>query len=174
MLLFCPHPTLAARRSKSVKDDNGMEITITCMTNTRFILEDFQVYVLIELSMQPVHVVKLFNVDIKLKLLVNGTEICASKIVRFPDVNQNLPRGNYISVPYKSTWGKVNFQLKLKFFVDKVDPLPSLAMATEWFDFFNFKKAGSYATNFDWVFIILGSVSIFSIGFVLYKRFLKY
>lgn len=172
-LLSSPYPTQAARKSKSVKDDNGMKITISCLTDSSFVSENFHVYVLIELLEQPVNVVKLFGIDVMLRLQVNGSEERAKKTVRFPDVNQNLSRGNYVSLPYKNSWGKVTLQLQLRFFVDNTNPLPSLAMKTEWLNFLTLRGVGSYATNFDWIFIILGTIVIISIGLALYKRYLK-
>ncbi len=172
VFFLCPYSTEAAERSRSVKDENGMELIITCETPTSFVSEEFKINLTLELSKQPDNVVKLFRIEMNLRLLVNGTELRAEKTVSFANVNLTTPRKKTTTIFYRNSWGKAKLQLQLQFFVDKVALLPSLPMETEWLNFLTMRSAGSFATNFDWLFILLGAVTLMMIGLVMYKRFL--
>ncbi|MCG3220062.1 MAG: hypothetical protein H7641_01675 [Candidatus Heimdallarchaeota archaeon] len=172
ILILSPSQTQAAKMSRIVKDENGMKIKITCETNTSFVSERFRINLTLELTRQPDTVVKLYKVIVKLRVLVNQTELRSNKTIEFDDVNQDTPQRKSPSIEYRNTWGKVKLQLQLRFFLDQTEPLPSFQMRTEWLDFLTFKSKGSFATDFDWAFIILGVGAVIGVGLVLYKKYL--
>ncbi|MCG3220198.1 MAG: hypothetical protein H7641_02360 [Candidatus Heimdallarchaeota archaeon] len=172
VMILSPAQIQAAEKSKSVHDENGMKITISCRTNTSYISENFRVNLSVELSKKPDNVIELFKVYMYLREIVNGTEIRSHRTVNFAYIDGSFIRNRSTLMNFRDTWIKAKIQIQLKFFVDKTGTLPSLAMKTEWLDFVTLRNKGSFARNFDWAFIIFGVGSVIGVGLVLYKKFL--
>lgn len=172
ILILSPSQTQAAKMSRTVKDENGLNIKITCETNTSYVSERFRINLTLELTKQLDTLVKLYKVYVKLRLLVNDTELRSNKTVEFDDLDQDTAQRKSPSIIYRDTWGKVKLQLQLRFFLDQTGSLPNFQMTTEWLNFLTLKSKGSFATNFDWAFIILGMGTAIGVGLVLYKKYL--
>jgi hypothetical protein len=172
MLILVPYPAQAAKKSRSVKDENGLKITITCRTNTSFISEDFRINLTLELAKKPDNVVKLFKIEMRIRLVdVNSTER-VKQTINFPDLYPDVTQRKSPLVQYNSEWGEVGLELKLLFFVDKTEPLPSIATVTPWINFLTL-RTGSFTSNYYWVFIILGLITLISIAVVIKWGFLN-
>ncbi len=103
VLILSPYPTQAAKMSRTVKDENGLNIKITCETNTSYVSKRFRINLTLELTRQPDTVVKLFKVYVKLRLLVNVTELRSNKTIEFDDVDQDTPQRKSPSIIYRNT-----------------------------------------------------------------------
>ncbi|NPD88188.1 MAG: hypothetical protein HGN29_05675 [Asgard group archaeon] len=172
MLILVPYPAQAAKKSRSVKDENGMKITITCGTNASFISEDFRINLTLELTKKPDNVVKLFKIEMRIRLLdINSTER-VKQTINFPDLYPNVTQRKSPLIQYDSEWGEVRLELKLSFFVDKTEPLPSIATVTNWISFLTL-RTGSFTSNYYWIYIILGLITLIGIAVVVKWGFLN-
>jgi hypothetical protein len=70
ILILVPYPVQAAKKSRSVKDENGLKITIVCGINTSFISEDFRINLTLDLTKKPDTVVKLFKISVTICIFV--------------------------------------------------------------------------------------------------------
>ncbi|MHA1954720.1 MAG: hypothetical protein ACW96U_12320 [Candidatus Heimdallarchaeaceae archaeon] len=173
MLILCINPSQAAVKSRSIKDENGMEISITCETNSSIVSRDFGINLTLDFSKQPDNVVKLFRIEMGIRLLDTNSTERTKQTVKFADLYPNETQKKSTTVEFSNEWGRVRLELKLYYFVDYTESSPSLAYTTDWISFLTLKKAGSFASNYDWVFTILGSVTFIGIGLLFYYKFLK-
>jgi hypothetical protein len=173
MLILSPNPSQAALKSRSIKDENGMEVTITCETNSSIVSRDFGINLTLDISKQPDNVVKLFRIEMGIRLLDTNSTERTKQTVKFADLYPNETQKKSTTVEFSNEWGRVRLEIKFHYFVDYTESLPSLAYSTDWIHFQTLKKAGSFASNFDWVFIILGSVTFIGLGLLFYNKFLK-
>ncbi|NPD87233.1 MAG: hypothetical protein HGN29_00825 [Asgard group archaeon] len=160
LLIFSPLSALAAKSSLPIQYEEGLEVVLTAKVRSKFVSEDFNITLTLAFTNKPDNVVKLFNIEIIVRLIDVHSQELTRKTVAFNSLYLNSEQSKTTTVPYDSSWGDVGLQLKVLLIADRSGSFSSLHLETHWLDFF-ILKTGSFVVNYFWIFIIIGLVVIF-------------